>query len=265
MKFAPVAERPPEEKLPVQLPVNQPPTMLAYLQAAADGADLERLEKLMDLHERWEDRQASNAFTLAMSRFKSEVMQVWKTKHVDVPGGAKFNHAQLADYCDAAIPNLSKYGLRHRWKTEQDASVSPMRITVTCIISHELGGDEETPLFGPPDTLGNKSPLHAIASTVALLERYTFAAATGLAAREMDNNPRGTGVQDPGEPQFTKPEGYDRWRADTQALADEGKERLQPHWQKSSQEFRDYASTADKSWWADCKAKAAKASKAMQS
>jgi hypothetical protein len=261
MKFATVAERPPEEKLPVQLPVNQPPTMLAYLQAAQDGADLERLEKLMELHERWEAGQARRAFDQAMADFRSESMVIIKSKHVDIAGGAKFNHAQLADVCAAVIPNLSKYGLRHKWEYAQENN----KITVSCVISHRLGHCEKTTLFGPPDKGGNKSDIHAVASTVALLERYTLLGATGLAAREMDNNPQGTGIQDPAEPKFAKPDGYDRWRADTQALADEGKERLQPHWQKSSQEFRDYASTADKSWWADCKAKAAKASKAMQS
>lgn len=250
----------------LELPKNQPPTLLAYLRAAETGADLDRLEKLMDLHERWEDRQARNAFTLAMSKFKSEVMQVWKTKHVDVPGGAKFNHAQLADYCDAAIPNLSKYGLRHRWKTQQDVSVAPMRITVTCIISHELGGDEETPLFGPPDTLGNKSPLHAIASTVALLERYTFAAATGLAAREMDGNPKGTGVADPPGPTGpTAPTDYENWKADARAIADEGSARLQDLWSKTPTDIRRFVVSNDGSWWADMKKLAAKASKTVAS
>ncbi|MDR5728045.1 MAG: hypothetical protein RB191_11530 [Terriglobia bacterium] len=244
------------------MPTNQPPTLLAYLRAAETGADLDRLEKLMDLHERWEDRQARNAFTLAMSKFKSEVMQVWKTKHVDVPGGAKFNHAQLADYCDAAIPNLSKYGLRHRWKTQQDTTVTPMRITVTCIISHELGGDEETPLFGPPDTLGNKSPLHAIASTVALLERYTFAAATGLAAREMDANPKGTGVADPETTGPKAPDDYANWKADARAIADEGSPRLQDLWSKTPADIRRFVVSSDGAWWADMKKLAAKASKA---
>lgn len=263
MKFVSAEAKTDEPREPVKgadvipMPTNQPPTLLAYLRAAESGADLDRLEKLMDLHERWEDRQGRNAFNLAMSQFKSEVMQVWKTKHVDVPGGAKFNHAQLADYCDAAIPNLSKYGLRHRWKTEQDATVTPMRITVTCIISHELGGDEETPLFGPPDTLGNKSPLHAIASTIALLERYTFAAATGLAAREMDNNPAGTGTQDPPSTEG-KPADYDRWRADTRAIAEEGNERFYGHWRKTPDDIRRWCSTQDVQWWAEMKALARK-------
>lgn len=252
---------------PAVVEAHQPPTLLAYLKAAESGADLDRLEKLMELHERWEDRQARNAFTLAMSKFKSEVMQVWKTKHVDVPGGAKFNHAQLADYCDAAIPNLSKYGLRHRWKTQQDVTVTPMRITVTCIISHELGGDEETPLFGPPDTLGNKSPLHAIASTVALLERYTFAAATGLAAREMDGNPKGTGVADPASSDAVmvqKPSDFDLWAEDAKAAAEKGSETFATFWKGTPEDLRIYVIAGKKSFLDDCKAKAGKVTKAAK-
>ncbi len=58
------------------------------------------------------------------------------------------------------------------------------------------------------------------------------------------------------------PEGYDSWKADMNALADEGTEALQAAWKKSSG-MRGYAATFDAAWWATTKNKAAKAEKSQ--
>lgn len=241
------------------MPANQPPTLLAYLRAAESGADLERLEKLMDLHERFQKSEGIKAFDDAMANFRSEHMVIYKTKYVDIPGGAKFKHAQLADVCDTVIQNLSKYGLRHRWKTEQPGGT---KVKVTCIISHRLGHSESTELESLPDTGGNKSPIHAIASAVALLERYTLIAATGLAARDMDSNPQGTGVADPKTDAPKAPDDFQNWKADARAVTDEGSARLQDLWAKTPADIRRFVVTNEKAWWDEMKAKAAKATKA---
>jgi hypothetical protein len=48
------------------------PTPLTLLeQAIAKNMDLAQLEKLMDMQERWEKRQAEKAFSEAMSSFQS--------------------------------------------------------------------------------------------------------------------------------------------------------------------------------------------------
>jgi hypothetical protein len=68
---------------------NTPATLLAYLRAAESGADLDRLEKLMDLHERFEKTQAVKAFNQAVADFRSETITLLKTKYVDIAGGPK--------------------------------------------------------------------------------------------------------------------------------------------------------------------------------
>jgi hypothetical protein len=231
-----------------------PATMSMLLKAVDSGADLDRIEKLMALHERFEANEARKAFSAAMAKFRGEPMEILKTKYVNIPDGPKFHHATLANVVDGVIVAMSKFGLRHQWKTEQKANL----ITVTCIITHELGHSEATTLEGPPDTGGKKSAIQAIASSVSLLERYTLLAAVGLAAKDMDNDPKSEGPKP--EDDAPKPSDYDRWRADTQALADEGTERLLPHWKGSPEDIRRYAITHDKSFWDDCKAKAAKVS-----
>ena len=158
--------------------------------AVQQGADLEKMKQLMDLQERWEATQARKAFVVAMTQFKADPPAIFKSKHVNIPGGAKFAHASLAQVVDAVCASLSKYGLSHRWDTKQENGT----VSVTCVITHNMGHAERTTLAAAPDDSGKKNSIQQIASTVTYLERYTLMAATGLAARDMDNDGAGADV-----------------------------------------------------------------------
>jgi hypothetical protein len=241
---------------PVVEVVNQPPTMLAYLRAVESGADLERLEKLMDLHERFEDRQAEKAFNQAMADFRAESMTILKTKYVDIAGGAKFWHAELGNICEEVIPKMSKYGLFHVWVPKQR---DDKQIEISCIIKHALGhASEPTTLFAPPDTLGGKSAIHAIAATTTFLQRYTFLMANGLAPKGMDTNAK---VHGEDAVTVEKPSDFDLWAEDMKAAAMKGTEDLMKLWKATPEDLRTYVIAGKKSFWDDCKAVAGKASK----
>lgn len=224
-------------------------TPMQLLQMAMNqGADLDRLERLMQLQRQWEAGEARKAYVTAMAAFKSEPLKILKSKRVDVPGGAKFAHATLADVVDGVVAALSKHGLSHAWETKQEGT----QITVTCIITHEAGHSERTTLFAPPDDSGKKNTIQQIGSTVTYLQRYTLMAACGLAAKDMDNDGRGA----PQKQQEPAPEGYDRWHADMTALADNGLAKLTEAWGKSDGNFRRYVVKFDEAWWLDLKKKA---------
>lgn len=227
--------------------------------AVQQGADLDRIQKFMDLKDRWEATEARNGFVRAMSAFKAEPIKILKTKKADIPGGAKYNYASLADVYDGALSEMSKHGLSHRFETKQEQGL----ITVTCIVTHEMGHSERVTLSAPPDETGKKSPIQQIASTVHYLERYTFLAATGLASKEVDNDGRGPlgGKQ----PQTEEPPaGYDHWHADMVAVADEGFKRLTEAWEKTDPKYRRYVIKFDEPWWDDMKARAKKATKSAE-
>lgn len=165
--------------------------MQIIAKAAGDGNyDVAKLEKLLDVKERWEANEARKAFVSAMAAFKSDPPSILKSKEVNIPGGAKFSHATLAAVCDGVIASLSKYGFSHRWEVQQQDRL----ITVTCVITHTLGHQERTTLSGAPDDSGKKNAIQQVASTVTYLERYSLMAATGLAAKDMDNDGDGGGV-----------------------------------------------------------------------
>ena len=163
----------------------------AYLlqMAVEQGADLDRLERLMALQERWEANEARKAYTVAMAEFKKNPPEIFKTKLVAF-SGTEYMHATLGDVCQAILQGLAGVGISHRWDTKQDGS----NITVTCILTHQLGHNETTTLMSQADTSGKKNPIQAMASAVTYLQRYTLLAASGLATKDLpDDDGEGSG------------------------------------------------------------------------
>ncbi|PRE27613.1 ERF family protein [Burkholderia multivorans] len=159
--------------------------------AVESGADLDRLERLMSLQDRWEAKQAKQAYDIAFAAFKAEAVVIAKGKDVtDGPlKGRKY--AELHDVVSAVTPALSKHGLSSSWKLTRDEKDW---IEVTCYLRHVNGHEESVSMGGPPDVGGAKNALQARASTKTYLERYTLKAITGLSEQDDDkdgNSPAG--------------------------------------------------------------------------
>jgi len=168
--------------IPEQALVPANPSELLRI-AVTQGADIDKLEKLMELQLRWERNEAHKAYTAAINAFKANPPEISKNKEVKF-GQTAYKHATLDHVCDAITAGLSKHGISHRWKVEQDKEW----IKVTCVLTHVAGHSEETMLQGASDNSGSKNPIQAIGSTVTYLQRYTLLAATGLAAANGDND-----------------------------------------------------------------------------
>jgi hypothetical protein len=178
------------------MPVDLTPVELLRI-AVTQGATVDQLTKLMDLHERWERREAKRAYDAAMKSFKSDPPRITKNSRVNfttAKGTTDYRHATLDHVCDSIIGALAKVGITHRWKIAQSGEW----FTVTCVLTHELGHSEETSLPGCADTSGNKNSIQAVGSTVTYLQRYTLLAATGLATSEQDNDGRGAATIEAG-------------------------------------------------------------------
>lgn len=172
-----------------------PSTLLAM--AVAQGADLDRLERLMALQERWEAGEARKAFTQAMTDFKAEPLEIFKRKQVGYTTKegefVGYKHAQLCDVVDVVVPAMAKHGLSHRWDVKQDNG----RILVTCTVTHRAGHSESVTLDGAPDNSGKKNAIQQVASTIQYLERYSLLAITGLSTKdERHGDDDGQGGQD---------------------------------------------------------------------
>lgn len=166
--------------------------------AISSGANVETLEKLLALQERWEANQGRKAFDHAIAAAKAEIPSIRKNRTVDFTsqkGRTHYRHEDLAEIARTVDPILSKHGLSYRYRTAQDART----VTVTCILSHRDGYSEETTLSAASDDSGNKNHIQAVGSAATYLQRYTLKMAIGLAASDDDDGKAADGrpKQDP--------------------------------------------------------------------
>lgn len=171
----------------VSVPASNAMTPMDMLdRAVAQGANIDVLERLMSLQERWEKNSARRAFDEAMAFAKAEIPVIAKSKKVDFTtqrGRTNYQYEDLAIIARTIDPILTKYGLSYRFRTETTAGT----VTVTCIVSHREGHSEENSLSGAHDQSGNKNSIQAVGSTITYLQRYTLKAALGLAASHDDD------------------------------------------------------------------------------
>lgn len=153
--------------------------------AITQGANVEIMEKLLGLQERWEANQARKAFDAALADIRADLPDIVKSKSVNMGAGKpSYKYEDLSEMIEVLSPAMSQHGLSFRWRTE---STSPEAVTVTCILSHRDGHSESTALTAKHDHSGAKNPIQAIGSVVTYLQRYTLKAAFGIAASVDDD------------------------------------------------------------------------------
>jgi ERF superfamily protein len=236
-------DRPASELVP--MPDVTPTQMVAI--AVQRGADLAYVKELMDLQERWEANQARKAFNAALAAFKKNPPVVVKDM-LNKQYGSKYS--SLGNLVNVVNAALGEHGLSASW----DPVVSGDVIKVTCILEHIDGHSKRVTIEGPRDVSGAKNTLQQIRSTLTYLKGDTFEAVTGIASKvaNVDDDGNGAGK---GE---KAPEGYEEWKADMTALADEGSTKLAEAWKKSTDVFRRYVVKFDEPWWRQTKLNASK-------
>lgn len=177
-------EQAPREVAPAQVSTVATPAMLLQI-AVQQGADLDKLERLMALQERYEASEARKAYNEAFSRFKAAAVRLVKNKQVTAGPLSGKTYAELHAVVNAVTPELSANGLSASWRITKDEKDW---IEVTCSLSHVLGHCESVSMGGPPDAGGAKNGIQARASTVSYLERYTLKAILGLSEQDDDND-----------------------------------------------------------------------------
>ena len=177
------------------MPINNVITPIQLLNIAVqNGADIDQMKMLMELNREWEADEARKAYHQAVAQFKTESITILKNKKVTYKNQdgteTAYSHPSLDHVLEMTVPVLAKYGLSHSWATFQGEGG---RITVKCILTHNQGYSEFVELSASPDDSGKKNNIQRISSSVAYLERYTFLAITGQAAKGQDDDGAGAG------------------------------------------------------------------------
>lgn len=174
----------PQREQPLMVQSTGAVTPVDLLRRALDsGADLDRLERLMDLQQRYEENEARKAYVADMAGFKMNPPEIIKDKLVSF-SGTSYTHATLGNVTQAIVEGLAKHGFSHRWDTEQQGA----NVSVTCILTHRTGHSERTTLTAAKDDSGKKNNIQQMASAITYLQRYTLLAATGLATKDQGDD-----------------------------------------------------------------------------
>lgn len=222
-------------------------TIIQVIERAASNpnVDIDKMERLMQMHERIIARDAKAAYSSALADMQPELPIITERGGIkDRNGNVQSKYALWEDVVGVITPILSKHGFALSFRTGNDAS----GVTVTGVLSHRFGHSEQTSLTLPIDTSGSKNAVQSVGSSTSYGKRYTCAALLNLRTGEVDN--------DGADPVPEGPSDYQDWKADMTALADEGIARLEAGWKKSAADLRKHATTVDGQWWAKTKTKA---------
>lgn len=151
---------------------NEPPTMALIQMAMDKDVDADKLEKLMQLHERSQDRQAEREFAEAMNACQAEMPAIARDAENKQTNS---KYAKLESVDRQIKPIYIKHGFSLTFGT--DSSPIEGHIRVTCICQHRGGHKRHYQGDFPLDDVGikgnaNKTAMHATGSTMSYGRRY---------------------------------------------------------------------------------------------
>jgi len=167
--------------------------------AARDpSVDIDKMERLIEMQERVQARQAKIAYAEALSELQPRLPVISERgKILNNNKQVQSTYAYWEDVNEAIRPILHDFGFSLSFKTGRNGQ----NITVTGILSHRLGHSEETTMELPADGSGSKNAVQAVASSTSYGKRYTAFALLNITSKgEDDDGATATNKRADGEP-----------------------------------------------------------------
>lgn len=136
--------------------------------ATSPDADINKLEKMLEMQERVLDRNAKQAFTADLAAMQLDLPRV--IEHGEGHNNAKF--AKLEDINDVIRPVLHRYGFAVTFRIKHENNL----IWVYTVLSHKQGHSEETSIPLALDQSGGKNAVQAVGSSISYGKRYGICA-----------------------------------------------------------------------------------------
>ncbi len=168
-------------------------TILQIIQqvAMSPTADIDKMERLMAMHERFQAQQAKQQYDEAMSRMQEELPVIGERGGIrDKSGRIQSTYALWEDINEMIKPVLAKHGFALSFRTPRNER----GIEVEGVLSHRGGHRETTSLVLPADTTGSKSGVQAVASSISYGKRYTAGALLNFTTTGEDDDGNGAVV-----------------------------------------------------------------------
>lgn len=147
-------------------------TIMSIIQqvAMSPDADIDKMERLMAMHERFQAQQAKQQYDDALAQMQEEMPVIGERGGIkDKSGRIQSTYALWEDINEMIKPVMAKYGFALTFRTPRNER----GIEVEGVLSHRAGHREVTSIVLPVDTSGSKNGVQAVASSVSYGKRYT--------------------------------------------------------------------------------------------
>jgi hypothetical protein len=173
--------------------------MAVISRAASDpNVDVSKLERLTALYERIVANTARSAYMAALSEMQPRLPVVERHGRITITDKADRQkviqstpYALWDDINEAIKPVLHEHGFALSFRT----GVAPDgRLTVTGVLGHKDGHQEETTMTLAHDSTGSKNSVQAVGSSTSYGKRYTAVALLNLTFRDEDDDGKAGGA-----------------------------------------------------------------------
>lgn len=157
----------------------------AIMQVIAQAAnspqcDIDKMERLLAMHERMQERGAEQAFNASMAQMQIELPSIAERGK----GHGSIKYATFEDINDVVKPIMQKFGFALSFRVEHVKE----GVNVTGILMHKDGHREQTAMLLPVDTSGSKNAVQAVGSSVSYGKRYVMCAMLNISTRGEDDD-----------------------------------------------------------------------------
>lgn len=166
-------------------PAANPMALLSGMDMAT--IDTDKLEKLLDLQAKWEDRQAEKDLAAALSNFQRDSPSIKKGRRTN-----NSDYASLDDIMLAIRGKLSENGLSVSFDTQSEEK----HLKATCFILHSNGATFSRTVTVPVDTsMRGANVSQQMGSAVTYAKRYALVAALNLIVSDHDDDGGDAGIK----------------------------------------------------------------------
>lgn len=179
----------PVDQLPVAPAASESAAILSVIERMATNPDMdpERIERFIALKERMDREAARKAFAGALAECQSEIPAIEERGQISYGKGKGDgpSYALWEDINETIRPILRKHGFALSFR---NGHTPEGKVSVTAILSHREGHQEETTIVLMHDTSGAKNSVQAIGSSISYGKRYTASALLNITSRGEDDD-----------------------------------------------------------------------------
>jgi hypothetical protein len=168
-------------------PLSESTALLSVIERAArdPSVDLDRMERLLQMHRQLMQDRSKVAFAAALARLQPKLPIIAERGSIkNKEGGVQSRYALWEDIVGVITPVLAMEGFAISFRISHPEK----QIGVTGVLTHAEGHSEETTIVLPADTSGSKNAVQAVASSVSYGKRYTAGALLNLRTGELDDD-----------------------------------------------------------------------------